>query len=73
MDKVVVEIRGGVLTFIGSTNKCEIAIIDWDNIDGGQTDEVDYSPSGSYRENQLSLLIDEANKKITKNKNEICK
>lgn len=68
MNKIVVIVRGGNIQEIMTTEDCEAAIIDWDNIiEGGETREIEYDKQTSVVEYNLDFQVAFANAAIREN------
>lgn len=67
MDKILVIVRGGVVQSVMCSEDCEVAIIDWDNIEAGQTELVEYDKQTAVAENDLNFEVETANNAIKDN------
>lgn len=59
MQKIVIEVRGGVLTTVYSENDdLDITVVDWDNIEGGDK-PIHSFPYSSFAEisSEISQII----------------
>jgi hypothetical protein len=68
MNKIVVIVRGGNIQDIMTTEDCEVAIIDWDNIiDGPELTPIEYDKQTGVNENDLDYQVEFANAAIREN------
>ena len=74
MRKIIIELSGRNIQEIYSTEKendaVAIYVIDWDNINAGQTEEIDEFPIKYVTRNEAQEIIDEVNEEIEERKSE---
>ena len=68
MNKIVVIVRGGNVQDIMTTEDCEVAIIDWDNIiDGPELTPIEYDKQSGVAEYDLDFQVEFAHAAIRVN------
>ena len=71
MRKIVIEVSGGIVQEIYSTEKendaVAIYVIDWDNINAGQLNLLEEYPIEYLTKKEIGKIIDSANLEIEKN------
>jgi hypothetical protein len=67
MNKILINVKGGIVQSVGCTEDCEIAIVDWDNIEGGETNEIAFEKETASGEIYLTEQVKIANDYIKEN------
>ena len=72
MRKIIIGVSGGIVQEILSTEKkndaLTIYVVDWDNIKGGDIDEISEFPMHYINRKELDAIIKQANMQIEENR-----